>query len=54
MEEAGLRVLEKASIIETKAWGKTDQGDFLNTVVKVSSLKIPMTFSTSCKKLKLT
>lgn len=41
MEEAGLKVLEKASIIETKAWGKTDQGDFLNTVVKVSSYEDP-------------
>lgn len=41
MEEVGLRVLEKASIIETKAWGKTDQGDFLNTVVKVSSYEDP-------------
>lgn len=41
MEKEGLKVLEKASIIETKAWGKTDQGDFLNTVVKVNSYEDP-------------
>ena len=41
MEREGLKVLDKASIIETKAWGKTDQGDFLNTVVKVSSYEDP-------------
>lgn len=42
MEESGLKILKKASIIETKAWGKTDQGDFLNTVIVVSSYEDPL------------
>ncbi|MGI5949879.1 2-amino-4-hydroxy-6-hydroxymethyldihydropteridine diphosphokinase [Peptoniphilus sp.] len=42
MEEEGLKILDKAEIIETKAWGKTDQADFLNTVVKVRSFEDPI------------
>ena len=53
MEEEGLKVLEKASIIETKAWGKTDQGDFLNTVVKVSSFEDPLDLLHILQKIEL-
>lgn len=42
MKSSGLKILEEAPIIETKAWGKTDQADFLNTVVKVNSFEDPI------------
>lgn len=42
MEKAGLEILDSAKIIETKAWGKTDQADFLNTVVKIRSFEDPL------------
>ncbi len=35
--EADSLVLEQSRIIETKAYGKTDQPDFLNCVLKVST-----------------
>lgn len=41
MEEAGLTVTKSSSVLETKAWGKTDQSDFLNQVVEVQSFEEP-------------
>ncbi|WP_343221635.1 2-amino-4-hydroxy-6-hydroxymethyldihydropteridine diphosphokinase [Peptoniphilus ovalis] len=42
MEKAGLKILDKSSVIETKAWGVEDQADFLNRVVKVESFEDPI------------
>lgn len=42
MEKAGLKIKEKSKIIETKAWGVTNQADFLNRVVKVESFEDPI------------
>lgn len=39
MEEAGLSIKKESSLYETKAWGKTDQADFLNQVVEVESFE---------------
>ncbi|ADR21081.1 2-amino-4-hydroxy-6-hydroxymethyldihydropteridine diphosphokinase [Marivirga tractuosa] len=37
LEEKGIKVLNKSSVYETAAWGKTDQQAFLNQVVKVDT-----------------
>lgn len=41
MKESSLVVTKLSSIFETKAWGKTDQPDFLNQVVEVQSFEEP-------------
>lgn len=37
IERSGLRILQRSSIYETAAWGKTDQAPFLNQALKVTT-----------------
>ncbi|MDA8082645.1 MAG: 2-amino-4-hydroxy-6-hydroxymethyldihydropteridine diphosphokinase [Nitrospiraceae bacterium] len=37
LEQKGLRVRKRSSVIGTKAWGKTDQPDFINLVVEANT-----------------
>lgn len=41
LNASGLTVKKASSVLETKAWGKTDQPDFLNQVVEVQSFEEP-------------
>lgn len=41
MQDAGLLVKKESSLYETKAWGKTDQPDFLNQVIEVETFEEP-------------
>lgn len=41
MEKCGLKVLARSSVLETKAYGKTDQEDFLNQVCLVDTAYSP-------------
>lgn len=44
----GLRVVAKASMMATKAWGKTDQPDFLNTALAVETILAPQELLMLC------
>jgi 2-amino-4-hydroxy-6-hydroxymethyldihydropteridine diphosphokinase len=35
------KIIKRSSTYETAAWGKTDQGSFLNEVVEISTLQSP-------------
>ena len=37
----GCKVLKESNILETKAWGKTDQSDFLNMAIKIECSLMP-------------
>ncbi|WP_124057393.1 2-amino-4-hydroxy-6-hydroxymethyldihydropteridine diphosphokinase [Vaginisenegalia massiliensis] len=37
MQVAGLKITQVSTVLETPAWGKTDQADFLNQVVEVDT-----------------
>ena len=37
LEAAGLLITKRSSVIETKAWGKTDQPDFINLVAEADT-----------------
>jgi 2-amino-4-hydroxy-6-hydroxymethyldihydropteridine diphosphokinase len=41
LEKENVAVIQCSSIYETAAWGKTDQQDFLNQVVEVTTKKSP-------------
>jgi 2-amino-4-hydroxy-6-hydroxymethyldihydropteridine diphosphokinase len=41
LEEKVGEILQKSKIYRTAAWGKTDQPDFLNQVIKISTLLEP-------------
>ncbi len=45
------KVLRVSSVYETKAWGKTDQQDFLNQAVKIKSDMEPMDLLREIKKI---
>ena len=40
-EIAGCKVLKESAILKTKAWGKTDQPDFLNMAIKIECSLLP-------------
>ena len=51
MEETVGRLVKVSSIIETKAYGYTDQGDFLNGAVEVETRLSPEELLTSLQKI---
>lgn len=51
MHDAGLAITKRSSVVETKAWGKTDQPDFLNQVVEVKSMEEPEDMLTMLQKM---
>ena len=42
------KILKQSSIHETKAWGKTDQPDFLNLVIKIETKLVPQMLLQKC------
>src|SRR5215210_3003408 len=42
------RLLRRSSIYETKPWGKTDQPEYLNMVVEISTALSPHTLLRHC------
>lgn len=51
MQQNNIKIIQKSEIIETKAYGKTDQPDFLNQVVKVSTMQEPYTLLETLNKI---
>jgi 2-amino-4-hydroxy-6-hydroxymethyldihydropteridine diphosphokinase len=45
------RLLRKSPLYESKAWGKTDQADFLNMVVEVNTNLAPHTLLRHCQNI---
>jgi 2-amino-4-hydroxy-6-hydroxymethyldihydropteridine diphosphokinase len=50
-EFPGTRVLRVSPIYESKAWGRTEQPDFLNLVVEVSTVLEPRALLAYCKRI---
>lgn len=42
LEERGIKILRQSSLYDTKPWGKTDQPDFVNQVLKVQTSLSPL------------
>ncbi|MDQ6694677.1 MAG: 2-amino-4-hydroxy-6-hydroxymethyldihydropteridine diphosphokinase, partial [Chloroflexota bacterium] len=47
----GTRVVNRSPLYVTKAWGKTNQPDFLNMVAEISTELPPETLLSECKKI---
>jgi len=44
-------IVKSSSVIETKAWGKTDQPDFLNMVIEVDTKLDPRALLEVCQRI---
>ncbi len=47
----GITVSSASSVYETAAWGKEDQGDFLNQVIKVETVLLPQVLLTEINRI---
>lgn len=45
------KIIKQSSVLETKAWGKTDQPDFLNQVVLIETKLSPQELLKECQKI---